>query len=327
MSADAPQPGASLANVLRDGRVVGPWTCLRCRYQIANLKPDDRCPECGDAVSASLDPALLRFAPPETLRRVRVGARTLILSVVLGAVSLPVLVFAINMLTTTSWASNSRGTLLRDVVTGPLPAFTLIYLMLLWFVRGVFLVTSRFPSTTPVPRAAAHLRCTLRVLGALAPILLAPIAYAIIADMVEQETVFDTMHHAVPALIVTSALATGAALVFGLSLYAWSIGGKTHLRGHPLRALARAPSWFAILAAVAAIIVFSLVGPIDDGMREPVWGFIQWAFASSVIAMIAFLALMMLTSFVVIDALRSSIKRDEREARGAAARLNDEAKP
>lgn len=318
MSADAPQPGATLANVLRDGRVVGPWTCLRCRYQIANLKPDDRCPECGDAVSVSLDPTLLRFAPVGTLRRVRVGARTINLSIIVGALLLPVLVFAINMLVGTAWASNSRGSLFRDLVTGPLPAFTLIYVMLLWFVRGVFLVTSRFPPATPLPRSAAQLRRTLRVFAILVPLLFAPIAYAIIAEMVQQSTVFDMMHEAIPALLITSVFATGVALVFGLSLYAWSIGGQTYLRGRPLRTLARAPAWFAILATVAALFVFSVAEPIGGAMANPVWGFIQWAFASSMIAMVVFIALTMLSSLIVVDALRSSIKRDEREARNAS---------
>jgi hypothetical protein len=318
MSADAPHPGAALANVLRDGRVIGPWTCLRCRYHLADLKPDDRCPECGDAVSVSLDSTLLRFAPVDTLRCVRVGARTINLSIIVGALLLPVLVFAINMLVGTAWASNSRGSLFRDLITGPLPAFTLIYVMLLWFVRGVFLMTTPFPHESSLPRSAAQLRWTLRAFAILVPLLFAPIAYAIVAEMVMQSTVFDTMHEAIPALLLTSVLATGAALVFGLSLYAWSIGGQTYLRGRPLRTLARAPSWFAILAACTAIFVFALVGPIGAGMSQPVWGFIQWGFASATIAMVVFIALAMLSSLVVVDALRSSIKRDERQARSAS---------
>jgi hypothetical protein len=190
--------------------------------------------------------------------------------------------------------------------------------MLLWFVRGVFLMTTPFPHESSLPRSAAQLRWTLRAFAILVPLLFAPIAYAIVAEMVMQSTVFDTMHEAIPALLLTSVLATGAALVFGLSLYAWSIGGQTYLRGRPLRTLARAPSWFAILAACTAIFVFALVGPIGAGMSQPVWGFIQWGFASATIAMVVFIALAMLSSLVVVDALRSSIKRDERQARSAS---------
>lgn len=317
MSAGAPHPGDALANVLRDGRVVGPWSCVHCRYQIADLKPDDRCPECGEPVARSLDPSLLRFAPPESLRRVRVGARTIILSIIASAACLPVLVFAINLLVGTAWANSSRGSLFRDLIVGPLPAFTLIYVMLLWFVRGVFLMTSRFPGTTPIPRSAAQLRWTLRAFATLLPLLFAPVAFAIVAEMVTQSTVFDELHRAVPALIMSSLLAIGASLVLGLSLYAWSIGAQTHLRGRSLRTLACAPSWFAIVASLLALLIFALIGPMRPVMQRDTWGAAQWAFVSSVLAAAAFAAITMLTSLIVVDALRSAVKRDEREARAA----------
>ena len=48
-----------------------PPVCSRCAYDLAGTPPDGRCPECGDAVAASLGPAARPGAPWE--QRARVG--------------------------------------------------------------------------------------------------------------------------------------------------------------------------------------------------------------------------------------------------------------
>ena len=317
MTAHAPQPGDSLANVLREGRVVGQWTCLRCRYHIANLKPDERCPECGESVALSLDPTLLRFAPPETLRRVRVGARTIVLSILVCAIAIPIIVFAINLIAI-PWASGSSSSYIVDLFTGPIPVILLIYIMLFWFVRGVFLMTSKFPQTMRLPRSAAQLRWTVRPFAVLLPVIFAPLAYVITMESLGERTFFHSAPDVVPAAILGLLWGVAVALALGLSLYTWSIGAQTYLRGRPLRSFARAPSWFAVLCALLALFVLALVDLMRPSMQVDAWGVLQWAFVSSIIAGFAFLALTMLSSFIVVDALRSCMRRDEREARAAA---------
>ncbi len=47
--------------------------CVECDYNLRGLMPDGRCPECGTSVARSLDPRLLRFAPPTYLRTLTMG--------------------------------------------------------------------------------------------------------------------------------------------------------------------------------------------------------------------------------------------------------------
>ena len=52
--------------------------CTRCGYSLRGLATTGRCPECGWSVEASLQGGLLRFAGPEYLASLVLGARIVI---------------------------------------------------------------------------------------------------------------------------------------------------------------------------------------------------------------------------------------------------------
>lgn len=309
--ADHPAPA-----ILRDGRVDGPWTCVRCRYAIRGLKPDERCPECGASLAESLDPRLLRFAPPSTLRRIRRGARSINLSILAGVISFPVLGFAITVLDNYAWNAGARSPLI-DLLVGPFPVLALLYVLLAWFGAGVFHVTAPPPASTELPRSTHELRRTLRVFAFATPVLLTPLALVIVFDSAGSSAFVESMRIVV-LLFLFTATAVPPAVVFGLSLYAWSIGERIHLRGRPLRVLARAPSWFALLAGGCGLVFFGLLTLRDAlGVPNVDWSLHEWAMVSSFIGMLAFGLIALAMSLLTVDALRVAAKRAEREARAA----------
>ena len=58
-----------------DGTVAGDFPCHRCGYDLRTLGVNDRCPECGTLVRASVRGNLLSFSDPAWLRRVASGVR------------------------------------------------------------------------------------------------------------------------------------------------------------------------------------------------------------------------------------------------------------
>lgn len=67
--ARSPRPEAS---------IVEDYTCHRCGYILRGLREDGVCPECGEAVAASLDPNRLVRVEPSVLQRVEWGLLGLI---------------------------------------------------------------------------------------------------------------------------------------------------------------------------------------------------------------------------------------------------------
>jgi hypothetical protein len=70
------------------GAIAIDLPCLQCGYNLRGLDPASRCPECGADITRSTRGDLLRFANPDWLRRVKLGAdlmlATILLSLVLG---------------------------------------------------------------------------------------------------------------------------------------------------------------------------------------------------------------------------------------------------
>jgi hypothetical protein len=70
------------------GAIAIDLTCLQCGYNLRGLDPTGRCPECGADITLSTRGDLLRFANPDWLRRVKLGAdlmlATILLSLALG---------------------------------------------------------------------------------------------------------------------------------------------------------------------------------------------------------------------------------------------------
>jgi hypothetical protein len=70
------------------GAIAIDLPCLQCGYNLRGLDPAGRCPECGADIALSTRGDLLRFANPDWLRRVKLGAdlmlATILLSLVLG---------------------------------------------------------------------------------------------------------------------------------------------------------------------------------------------------------------------------------------------------
>ncbi|UCG33507.1 MAG: hypothetical protein JSU68_02515, partial [Phycisphaerales bacterium] len=70
------------------GAIAIDLACLQCGYNLRGLDPAGRCPECGVGIALSTRGDLLRFANPDWLRRVKLGAdlmlATILLSLVLG---------------------------------------------------------------------------------------------------------------------------------------------------------------------------------------------------------------------------------------------------
>ncbi len=58
-----------------DGTIIVDLPCRDCGYNLRGLHKDARCPECAAPVAESLAGFLLRFAQPEWLERVALGAR------------------------------------------------------------------------------------------------------------------------------------------------------------------------------------------------------------------------------------------------------------
>jgi hypothetical protein len=310
--------------LLRDGRVVGPWTCLRCRYGIENLRPTDPCPECGGAIDQSLDPRLLRFTTPATIDRVRRGARGIGLSVLASVLSIP----AAGIYFATVDAMESRGLSveLSYFLNGPVFPFILIYGVMALMARSVFKYTTPLPASCEPSRATAQLRRALRCFVIAIPAMFTPFAALITLEWL-WSVYFDNVVPVWIAVLVASCMAgTAIALVFGLSLYAWSIGDRTWAYRKPLSVIARAPAVFACISATLAIIVGALSEPFMTLMDAPAWGIFQWLYFSLWLAWTLFGVLALLLSLVTVDAVRSAATRDFREAfkASASSRTNQE---
>lgn len=305
-------------NVVRDGRIVGPWTCLRCGYGIAGLRPEDPCPECASPLDRSLDPRLLRYAPAEHLRRVRRGARGIGLSFIgamLGAFFLGIYVTVVDALHSGGYIGRD----LRHLLTGPLVPFGVLYAVMLWHAAAVFRFTGAPPDARFDHAEARTLRPVLRCFS-LAPPLIGLVFVALSLSewgAIPFDWPYDIFPEEALGFAFITALACATANVFGLALYAWAIGDRTRVRGRSLRAAAMTPVLFGLLTGVFALGVFALLGPMERSLDEFFWGIVQWVFVSSMIAGVVLGVATIATSVIAVDAARVALRRDEREATAA----------
>ncbi|MCH8859402.1 MAG: hypothetical protein IID54_07490, partial [Proteobacteria bacterium] len=79
--ASTPDDGIKAA-VDEQGRLIEDVPCRRCGYNLRSLPADGKCPECGSAVAISIHGFYLRFAPPAWVRRLALGAKLLVVSVI-----------------------------------------------------------------------------------------------------------------------------------------------------------------------------------------------------------------------------------------------------
>jgi hypothetical protein len=68
-------PRLHVRYVGEDGTVAGDFPCHHCGYDLRTLGVNDKCPECGTVVRASVRGNLLKFSDPAWLRRVATGVR------------------------------------------------------------------------------------------------------------------------------------------------------------------------------------------------------------------------------------------------------------
>ncbi len=64
--------------------ITGHLHCRACGYDLHGLSPDDRCPECGNAVDQSIRGDQLRYGDPKWVRLLADGVSWIIVSVLLG---------------------------------------------------------------------------------------------------------------------------------------------------------------------------------------------------------------------------------------------------
>jgi RNA polymerase subunit RPABC4/transcription elongation factor Spt4 len=56
-------PGEDVSDA--DGRIASDLACVRCSYNLRELRADSICPECGTAIARSLHGGLLAYADPD----------------------------------------------------------------------------------------------------------------------------------------------------------------------------------------------------------------------------------------------------------------------
>jgi hypothetical protein len=117
-----------------DGRVAGDFPCHHCGYNLRALLANEKCPECGTDIRASIGGNVLKFSDPAWLRRVATGARWMGKAGVLG------LVFAIVW----DWTEPST---ISDIATLIVVPAVMVFLVGAWM------------ATTPDPSGIDEQRC------------------------------------------------------------------------------------------------------------------------------------------------------------------------
>ncbi len=127
-------PRLRVRMVAEDGTVAGDFPCHHCGYDLRTLGVNDRCPECGTVVRASVRGNILIYSDPAWLRRVATGVRRMGKS---GAAAAVLCV---------AWMFASR------LALEPLATFGL-FLTVCAFLRGAW------DATTPDPSGIDEVRC------------------------------------------------------------------------------------------------------------------------------------------------------------------------
>ena len=147
--ASTPDDGVKAA-VDEQGRLIEDVPCRRCGYNLRSLPADGKCPECGSAVAISIHGFYLRFAPPEWVRRLALGAKLLVTAAVTavgGWVVMLAIVFAIAIM-------------LGPTATGPSSTFSTVLSVSLigcsiliagLLIAGIILMTTRDPAEAGKP--------------------------------------------------------------------------------------------------------------------------------------------------------------------------------
>jgi hypothetical protein len=154
MSIPPPPPPADAFDAT--GRVAVDTTCVRCGYNLRTLLSDGVCPECGEAVTASIQEFFLHFAPPVWVRDLARGLRLLLIGLG-GLIILPVVVGAIVGLTAFfNLTSTLAGPSWLLHVSGLIQFLTQV-------VGQVVLIVGLVWLTRPEPRRPQHSEgCTAR---------------------------------------------------------------------------------------------------------------------------------------------------------------------
>lgn len=130
-----------------DGRLSESVACRDCGYDLRGMQPDDRCPECGLEVGASMRSDLLGHMQPAWLKRLRYGLAMLFVSLALGIVGgvlLGVVGAAVAAASAASgMGSGSVGVMM--VMGVSMLALQVVVCGTIWLV-GVFVFTSAEPA-------------------------------------------------------------------------------------------------------------------------------------------------------------------------------------
>ncbi|NLF31380.1 MAG: hypothetical protein GX591_10920 [Planctomycetes bacterium] len=210
--------------------------CVSCGYTLRGLMTDGRCPECGTDLAASLDPRLLRFAPPAYVRTLAMG-----LLVIFGGGSLcfiATLVLTI-LVQTLAEGPREQGLGIATMVSG-------LVATCLMGILGTWLLTTPDPESWDEPLLSA--RRTTRVV---VPLLLGYLLLALLTVAADRAPYADD--DLLPAEVVALAAVVGllAALAYLRGLVGRVPDGRLKRDlGITFCGVALAPVMVMILAAV-----------------------------------------------------------------------------
>lgn len=147
--ASTPDDGIKAA-VDEQGRLIEDVGCRRCGYNLRSLPADGKCPECGSAVAISIHGFYLRFAPPAWVRRLALGAKLLVVSVIttiVGWVALMAIAVVVALLLgpTGAGPSSTFSTVMGVSSIG----FSILIAGLV--IAGIILMTARDPAEAGKP--------------------------------------------------------------------------------------------------------------------------------------------------------------------------------
>ncbi len=157
-----PRDDASAESVDDQGRLMDDVACRRCGYNLRSLETDAVCPECGAAVAISLHGFYLRFAPLAWVRRLALGAKLLIASIVTAIVGWLTMMgigiaMAISMSTATATATSPSQTVfaagpsstLQSIMSASVIGLSLLVTAML--IVGIIFLTARDPAEIGKP--------------------------------------------------------------------------------------------------------------------------------------------------------------------------------
>lgn len=133
MSANTVDPTNRLVALDAEGLIAADLPCSACGYLLRTQSPDGACPECGTAVSETLNASNIRLLPLDWLRRIQAGSVCLAIAVpMMWLFGLGLLVWLLGVITLTVEVPKSRPEFKRlqrlIVGSGVATALTLVVL-------------------------------------------------------------------------------------------------------------------------------------------------------------------------------------------------------